>query len=107
MDHCFPTLINGGGPLCTIERLKAKYHEALSNFGFNFNLRRYTEGWMGLDIGPDSVACFQKVGPARYPMPRHTTHFEPWFIDTRPPQPSLSPRVRPGVFGCLDPSQRR
>jgi hypothetical protein len=43
MDHYFLSLINGGGPLCTIQRLKAKYHEALSNFGFNFNLRRYTK----------------------------------------------------------------
>jgi len=43
------------------------------------------EGWMGLDIGPDSIASFQKVGPARRSLPRHPTHFEPSFIDTRPP----------------------
>ena len=44
MDHYFLTLINGGGPLCTIQCLKAKCDEALSNFAFNFNLRRYTVG---------------------------------------------------------------
>jgi len=42
MDHVFLTLINGGGPLCTVQRLKAQCGEALSNFGFKFNLRRYT-----------------------------------------------------------------
>jgi hypothetical protein len=49
MDHHFLTLINGGGPLCTIQRLKAKYHEPLSNFAFKVDMRRYTwarsHGW--------------------------------------------------------------
>jgi len=44
MDHDFPTLINGGCPLCTIQSLKAKCDEALSNFAFKFNLRWYTMG---------------------------------------------------------------
>jgi hypothetical protein len=42
MDHYFLTLIIGGGPLCAFQRLEAKHHEALSNFGYNFKLRRYT-----------------------------------------------------------------
>ena len=42
MDHYFRTLINGGGPLCTIKRLKLKCAKLLSNLAFNFNLRRYT-----------------------------------------------------------------
>jgi len=42
MHHFFLTLINGGGPLCTIQRLKAKCDAALSNFAFNFKLRRYS-----------------------------------------------------------------
>jgi len=42
MDHYFLTLINGGGPLCAIQRLKPKCCESLSNFAFNFILRRYT-----------------------------------------------------------------
>ena len=44
MDHYSLTLINGGGPLCTIQRLKAKCDESLSNLAFKFNLRRYTKG---------------------------------------------------------------
>jgi hypothetical protein len=43
MDLYFLTLINGEGPLCTIQRLKARYDEALSNVAFNFHLRRYTK----------------------------------------------------------------
>jgi hypothetical protein len=44
MEHYFLTLINGGGPLCTIQRLKAKCDEALSSLALKFNLRRYTKG---------------------------------------------------------------
>ena len=44
MDYYFHRLINEGGSLCIIQRLKAKCDEALSNFAFNFNLRRYTGG---------------------------------------------------------------
>jgi hypothetical protein len=44
MDHYFLTLINGGGPLCTIQRLKAKCDKSLTNFAVSFNLRRYNEG---------------------------------------------------------------
>jgi len=44
MDHYFLTLINGGGALCTIQRLKATCDEALSNLALNFNLRRYILG---------------------------------------------------------------
>jgi hypothetical protein len=42
MDHYFLTLIYAGGPLCTIQRLKAKCDKLLSNCAFNFNSRRYT-----------------------------------------------------------------
>ena len=41
MDQYSLTLKNGAGPLCTIQRLKAKCDEALSNFAFSLNLRRY------------------------------------------------------------------
>jgi len=43
----FPTLINGGAPLCSSQRLKVRCDEALSNFAFNFELRRYAmaTGW--------------------------------------------------------------
>jgi hypothetical protein len=41
MNHYFLTLLIGGGPLCTFQRLKARCDEALSNFAFNFSLRRY------------------------------------------------------------------
>jgi hypothetical protein len=53
MHHYFLTLINWGAPLRTIQRLKAKWDEALSNFAFNFNLRRYTKDW--LDTLPAKV----------------------------------------------------
>jgi hypothetical protein len=36
------TLINGGAPLCTIQRLKARCEEALSSFALSFNWRRYS-----------------------------------------------------------------
>jgi len=42
-DHYFLTLINGGAPLCTGQRLKARCDEALSDFGFSFNLGRYAK----------------------------------------------------------------
>ena len=32
MDHYFITMIYGGGPLCTIQRLKATCDEVLSSF---------------------------------------------------------------------------
>jgi len=41
MDHCFLTLIYGGGPICTIQRVKATCDEPLSTFAFKFNLRPY------------------------------------------------------------------
>ena len=41
MDHYFLTLINGGGPLCNVQRLKVKCDEALSNCALKFNLWRY------------------------------------------------------------------
>jgi hypothetical protein len=42
MDHHFLTLEIRGGPLWTIQPLKATWYEALSNLCFKFNLRRYT-----------------------------------------------------------------
>ena len=42
MVHYFLTLINGGGPICTIQRLKAECDEALSTSVFKINLSRYT-----------------------------------------------------------------
>ena len=44
MDHYFLPLMNGGAPLCTIQRLKAKCDDVLSNVAFNLNLRRYITG---------------------------------------------------------------
>jgi len=38
MDHYLLTLIYGGGPLCTIPRLKATCDEALRNFAFQIQL---------------------------------------------------------------------
>ena len=43
MHHYFLPLINGGGPLCTIQRLKPIYDKLLSSLAFNLNLRRYIE----------------------------------------------------------------
>jgi hypothetical protein len=43
MDHYFLTLMNGGGPLCTVQRLKAQCDEALSNVAFKLNLRPYAK----------------------------------------------------------------
>jgi hypothetical protein len=42
MHHYLTTLINGGGPLCAIQRLKPVCNTLLSSVAFNFNLRRYT-----------------------------------------------------------------
>jgi len=42
MHNLFLTLRNGGGPLCAVQRLKAKCDEALSDFAFKFNLCRYS-----------------------------------------------------------------
>jgi hypothetical protein len=44
MDHFFLILINGGGPLCTIPRLKPIRDRLISNFAFNCKLRRYSKG---------------------------------------------------------------
>jgi len=43
MDHYFLTLINGGAPICTSQRLRLKFDKLLSNLAFSFNLRRYTK----------------------------------------------------------------
>jgi hypothetical protein len=43
MDHYFLTLMNWGGPLCTIQRLKLNVDELLSNVAFDFNLCHYSE----------------------------------------------------------------
>jgi hypothetical protein len=52
MDQYFLTLTNGGGPLCTIQRLKAICEEALSNFAFNFKLCRYNlDNMMSMALG--------------------------------------------------------
>jgi hypothetical protein len=53
MDHYFLTLINWGGPLRTIQRLKAECDEALSNCAFKFKVCRYTKAAvLALDLPP-------------------------------------------------------
>jgi len=54
--HHFLTLTNGGGPLCTVQRLKHKCDKQLSDFAFDFNSRRYMQAAKG---GADMniVAC--------------------------------------------------
>ena len=42
MHHSFLTVINGAGPLCSIQRLKPCTTICFSSFAFNFKLRRYT-----------------------------------------------------------------
>jgi hypothetical protein len=77
--------------------LNLTYDAAVSNFDFNFNLRRYTSGMVmpgsgpamagmgGLmgTMGPAAVMQLQgsqdmisQVGPGRHCSPRHRTHFE-------------------------------
>jgi hypothetical protein len=41
MHNYLLTLIDGGGPICTIQRLKPICDTLLSTFAFKFNLRRY------------------------------------------------------------------
>jgi hypothetical protein len=43
MDHYFLTLKVGGGPLCTIQRLKLIFDQPLSTLGSSFKLRRYSK----------------------------------------------------------------
>jgi hypothetical protein len=43
MEHDFLTLISGGGPLCTIQRLQQKFDKLPSSFAFDYNLRRYVK----------------------------------------------------------------
>ena len=43
------------------ERLKLEYKELLSNFGFNFSLRRYTEGGGGA-VPQDIEGCLTPDG---------------------------------------------
>jgi hypothetical protein len=52
MDEHFATLMNGGGPLCAIQRLKAKCDEALSNFAFELNMCRYTKALLDAVFPP-------------------------------------------------------
>ena len=68
MDHYFLTLINGGGPLCTVHRLTAQCDEALSNFAFNVNLRRYTMGAYAYGAYPLMIGwlCTCEVGRCRF-----------------------------------------
>jgi len=43
MHQYFPTLVNEGCPLCTIQRLKPMCSEWVSSFAFNFKLRLCTQ----------------------------------------------------------------
>ena len=61
MEHYFLTLIYGGGPLCIVQRLKAKCDEALSNFAFNFNLRRYTKVLAFVDYADEAQRAATKA----------------------------------------------
>jgi len=60
MNLYFRTLINGGAPLRTIQRLKAKCNETLSNFALKFNLSGYKEGTLVKELkgrGFHSTTC--------------------------------------------------
>jgi hypothetical protein len=61
MDCYFLTLMNGGAPLCTVQRSKAKCDEALSNLAFSFKLCRYNKGH------PTTSTRFRSCGPGRSP----------------------------------------
>jgi hypothetical protein len=67
MEHDFLTLINGGAPICTIQRLKAKCDEPLSNFAFEFKLRRYNQ------VAIELVYLWEKYGAASWKWARAYT----------------------------------
>jgi len=89
------TLIHGVGPLCTIQRLKAKCDETLSNFAFNFNLRRYAgvtppapeeaanvaTGHVAPAAAPPAPSGDAEVGPGGLCSPRHEPCFRPSLLD--------------------------
>ena len=50
MDQDFLTLINWGGPLCIIQRLKVTCGVLLSNYAFKFNMRRFTKVTFSYDV---------------------------------------------------------
>ena len=62
------------------QRLKQKYYNPHSSFGFKFNMRRYNLGcWevgphYPFDNGPNGINTL--VVPARYCSPRHPMQFE-------------------------------
>ena len=60
------------------KRLKLKYDEPLSNFAFNFNLRRYTVAifFPLFIIGMMPLRMLLEVGPAGHCSPRHPTPLE-------------------------------
>ena len=56
------------------KRLKLEYDEQLPNFGFKFNLRRYTVvAFSVLDAGRVSAAAFHTIPRARSAIPAFFT----------------------------------
>ena len=88
MDHCFLTLINGGGPLYTIQRLKAKCDEALSNCAFKFNLCRYTMDEVGSVAAAAAAAAVSVPEDMKGLIPRvlgRAVHVDPIKPKLKPP----------------------
>jgi hypothetical protein len=50
MDHYFLTFINGGGPLCTNQRLEVEFDRLPSNLAFKFKLRCYIKDRLPVDL---------------------------------------------------------
>jgi hypothetical protein len=70
----FLTLINGGSPLCTIQRLKPICDRLLSSCGFNFNLRRYIKEYVDI-----IKSCYPEVGRCRLPVSKPELKARPNF----------------------------
>jgi len=71
------------------KRLKLEHDKLLSNFAFNFNLRRYTKVKRAqlvleknlFQLNPVFQRSIQEVGTSRYCPPRHPTYIESLFIE--------------------------
>jgi len=59
LHHYYLTLISGGGPLCTIQRLKPICDALLSSVAFNFNLRRHNVASVELLLKHSAVVDFE------------------------------------------------
>jgi len=80
VGQCRLTLSNPSRTRAWFQRLKLICDEPLSNFAFNFNLRRYSVAALRIDlahVNTRTVLLTERVGASQQCSPRHPPHSIP------------------------------